>query len=111
MAEINHSPAFRADQVMVVLRGPSHQVVPSGATGVYFADQPQFSQYLDSPVDCDQAGIRILPAYPVMDFGRCQVLATAGDYTEHGAPLTGELEVVLPEYAGHFLLCKPHIVP
>jgi hypothetical protein len=57
-----HDPStVRANQVMVVFRGPSHQITAATTTGVHLTDEPKPFQHFQCTVNRHQTDAGMLP--------------------------------------------------
>ena len=108
MREINHYAAVGADEVMVMLPRPPHQITPAAAPGVDFAGQSKFGEYLEDAVYRDKSNSRILPSYPVMYRSGGEVVIASGDGPHHRTSLRSEPVSFSSEYGSDLLLCESH---
>ena len=106
--EIDHYAAVGADEVMVMLPRPPHQIAPAAAPSVDFAGQSKFGEYLEDAVYRDKSNSRILPSHPIIYRSGGEVVVASGDGPHYCASLRGEPVALSPEYGNDLLLCEFH---
>jgi len=97
--KINHGATVGANQVMMVLRRPPHQVAAAITGDAYFTDETESSEYLKSAINGYQSNAGVLMAYPLIYFCWSKVLVTADNRAEYYTPLRGYFVTPLSQYA------------
>jgi len=104
IGEVNHGTTVGANQVMMVLRRPPHQVAPVITDDMYFTDETESGEYLKGAIYGYQSDAGMLVAYSLMYCGRSKVLMTVDNRAEYYTPLRGYFVTPLSQYAFNPLL-------
>ena len=107
IGKIDDRTAFRADQMVVVLGRPSHQVAPAIPAHMNFADKTQFSEYIQRAVNGNQSHTRIILAYLIVYLRGRHVLMNAG-YSRQNFTALRRYLVSVPSQQVFYLLFRVH---
>jgi len=94
--EIDDPAAVGANQVMVVLGRPPHEIAAAVTAGVHFADEPEPGQHFQRAVYRHQADAGVPAPYLFVDGCRGKMLVALHDGIDHRPALRGNLMTVLP---------------
>ena len=110
ISKVSHCATPGADEVVMVLLGPSQQITAAIAAGVHLTDEPEPVKYIKGTVYGYQPDAGMFLTNLIVYIGRGKVVMAEGDCIQHRAPLRGELVAMLSEDGCYFLLCKYHLV-
>jgi hypothetical protein len=99
IGEVNNGATVGANQVVMVLRRPPHQVASVITRDMYLTDKTKSGEYLKSTINGYQSDAGVLMAYPLMYFGRGKVLVTFNNLAEYRTPLRGNFVTPLSHHA------------
>ena len=108
ICEVCHGAAVRANEVMVVLRWPPHQIASAVAPCMHFADKPEFGQNVERTVNSDQPDIGVFCLNLLVYLSGGEMVMAEGDCIQDSAPLRRDFIAALPQYGCYLVLRECH---
>jgi hypothetical protein len=99
VGKVNSLSAAGTDQVMVVLRGPFHQVAPASVMCMHPAYQVELAKQVQCPVDGNDPDARTFNPDFIKYILRSQMAVALGNDFKHGMTLRSQLVPVLSDNA------------
>jgi len=97
VGEVGYCAAVGADEMMMMLARPSHQVAPAVAAGMHLADETEPGKYVQRAVYGNEADAGMFLTHSLVYLGRRKMVAVGGDRSYHCAPLHSQLVPVAPQ--------------